>query len=74
MRTAKNCEAAIQTNSSQYSCGDSNDDGDTNGNDGARAAGINMMPTFLVLIMLVVMVTRMLMVTTMAMTGLMQPV
>jgi len=33
-----------------------------------------MMPTFLVLIMLVVMVTRMLMVTTMAMTGLVQPV
>jgi len=33
-----------------------------------------MMPTFLVRIMLVVMVTRMLMVTTVAMTGLMQPV
>ena len=35
-----------------------------NGTDGADAAGINMMLTFLVLVMLIVMVMRMLMVTT----------
>jgi len=75
-RGANNCEAAIHAakNSNRNSCGDSTDDGDTNGNDGAPAAGVNMMPNFLVLIMLVVMATRMLMVTTMAMAGLMQPV
>ena len=45
-----------------------------NGTDGADPAGINMMLTFLVLVMLIVMVMRMLMVTTVAMAGLVQPV
>ena len=49
------------------------DNADNSGNDGADAAGINMMLTFLVLVMLIVMVMRMLMATTMAMMGLMQP-
>ena len=42
-------------------CCDDNADGDNGGNDGADAAGINMMLTFLVLVMLIVMVMRMLM-------------
>ena len=37
------CETAIQTDSSQNSCCDDNADGDNNDNDGADAAGINMM-------------------------------
>ena len=45
-----------------------------NGTDGADPTGINMMLIFLVPVMLIVMVMRMLMVTTVAMAGLVQPV
>ena len=41
---------------------------------GADAAGINMMLTFLAMVMLIVMAMRMLMVTTVAMAGLVHPV
>ena len=68
---AEKCEAAIQTDSSQRSCYDKNVDGEINDNGGTDTAGINIMRTVLVL---VVMMMRMLMVTTMAMAGLVQPV